>query len=134
MKKLIASVLLAISLSANAETWAPLVESLQGDKLIVDYESVVLTEYFKDTRTKSWYMQANMYLVESNTSIVAKIDAKECVTKDSGTIVLSHDGTTYSKFWNSRGNKMYDAQGAFLCLVTKRLLQRQEKQVEKIAI
>lgn len=135
MKNLLITALLALlPITASAENWNPLTETIDGAKLIVDYDSIAFKEYYKDTRTKSWLIHADMYLVSSNTPIKAYIDAKECLLNNSGTLVLSHDGETYSKPWSYTGNKVSDAQGVFLCHVTKKLLEVHSKQERKIAI
>lgn len=134
MKKLISVLMLVFSLTTQAEDWNPLTESIEGSKLIVDYDSIQFAEYYKDTNTKSWLIKANMYLVETNTPLVVAIDAKECILKNSGILVVTHDSETYSKYWTSTGNKVYDAQGIFLCHVTKKLLEAHESKANKVAI
>lgn len=135
MKKLLAVLLLTLSFSANAENWKLLVDIEGGNRLLVDYDSLQFSEYTTDKKTKSWYLKADMFLVNSNTPIVAAIDAKECMLKNSGALVLSHDGETYSKFWSDVGGKVYDVQGQFLCMATKKALQALKKpEPRKIAI
>lgn len=134
MKKLLTALLLACSLTAQAENWQMLTETKAGTRLLVDYDSIDIEEYKVDARTKSFMTRATMMLADSDKTFAVAIDAKECLAKNSGFIAFYYSGQTKTQFWTSEGDRLYDAQGIFLCHVTKKLIEKIKQQPNKVPV
>jgi len=126
MKTVWVSMMLGM-LATNAvaeENWQAVSDSQDGTRLIVDINSITLDEY--DTDKQRVY--ANMRYItptEAHDPFITVIDAKECVTKQSGKMFnIYSNGDKQEFFWSVDGNKMYDNQGKFLCLVLFKALDK----------
>jgi len=124
-KTLVGFILSVLAITAVAEeNWQAVADSQDGTRLIVDINSITLDEY--DANKQRVY--ANMRYISSTEAydaFITVIDAKECVTKQSGTMFnIYSNGDKQEFFWSVDGNKMYDNQGKFLCLVLFKALDK----------
>lgn len=137
MRSLFFAVLLLVSPVSFAENWQLVEDSVSGDRVIVDVDSVTVDNYTKIDKTTGVRILANMQIISSNPEknsdvFVTIIDAEDCLQKNAGTIVNVFSPTEkIVYFWSAQGTLMYDAQGQWLCSFLKIAISKQPKQNEK---
>lgn len=112
-----AAILFMISLPAWAENWHTVTDSDSGIRLVADVDSIVVDKYKTSSGAESARIYGVMQYVGDDTlPFTSIIDVTECFAKQRGTMVVVYrDNTSKVYFWDGKGNKMYDAQGQFLC-------------------
>lgn len=133
MRKLLA-VLLMLPAMATAGTWKLIIDSTTNTRLLVDVDSVKIENYKKgDTTGVS--IGATMSLVsnQDETVFVSIIDAEGCISKQQGGALINiyADKSTNQYFWSIDGDKMYDAQGQWLCGYLLGAINTYQKQQSK---
>lgn len=128
MRKFLAALALIPTVSYGAN-WKLIVDSTSGSRLLVDADSVRIEKYKKsDGPSTQIYATMDMMDQTGETVFVSVIDAKECLNQNGGVLVLFYnDKSTATYFWSGDGNKMYDAQGQWLCGYLKGYLESNAK-------
>lgn len=94
-------------------------DGIDSSRLLVDSESVVIEKYGTDSDNNNVRIHATMKLFVDQEIVimVAVIDGTECVMQQGGQLsnIISDDGSTLNYFWSMQGNRLYDAQGQWLC-------------------
>jgi hypothetical protein len=117
------ALLLSTATAAAAENWQLVQDSENGSRLIADFDSVDVTNYIKNEKTKEVGIRAHgvmeVLTPDGPTgAFTAIIDVDDCLKRQAGPIVnLFADGKTNTYFWSSRGDRLYDAQGQWLCAI-----------------
>ena len=123
---------LLVSAMATAENLQLVEDATDGTRLLVDTDSVKLIPYSRNSKDDSIAVSARMVYYGSNNDVsefITGIDAEDCSTKGSGTIVnVYSDKSQSSYFWSASGNKLYDAQGQWLCVVLLKTMDMPAKQ------
>ena len=123
---------LLVSAMATAENLQLVEDAANGTRLLVDTDSVKLTPYSRNSTDDSIAISARMVYYGANNDVVefiTGIDAEDCLTKSGGTIVnIYPDKSQSSYFWSASGNKLYDAQGQWLCSVFLKTVDTPVKQ------
>jgi len=117
MFKIIVMLFMLTSTVAYAENWYTVTDSSSGLRLVADIDSVVVDKYKTTSGAESVRIYGVMQYVGDDTPpFTSIIDVTECFAKQRGTmVVVFQDKTSKVYFWDGKGNKMYDAQGQFLC-------------------
>ena len=127
LRTVVLSLILLFTITAHAENWTVVTDSGDGVRLIADIDSVQLKEYNSGTK-KSTGIFVNMQYVNTDFVFVSAIDVEECLLKQRGTLVNAYEnGKSNSYFWTVDGNKMYDAQGQWMCGVVIGILNNNKK-------
>jgi hypothetical protein len=130
LRTVVLSLALLFTITAHAENWAVVTDSGDGVRLIADVESVKVKEYKKGTK-KSTGIFVNMQYVNTDLVFVSAIDVEECLLKQRGTLINAYpSGESNTYFWDISGDKMYDAQGQWLCGAVYGILKNNKKQAK----
>lgn len=118
LKTLLASLVLASSISAGATNLVMVMESDQGIRLVVDSDSFVAVP--ADDKTP--LIAARFSYVkdgEFTTPFAYVTEVASCKTRNGPLYYRVQEGNTWitkqKYFWSANGNKMYDAAGNALC-------------------
>lgn len=118
LKKFLASTLLTVSLAANANNWIMVQEADNGNRLIVDIETFMVTKGDDNTPL----VAAIFSYVEDGKlgePFAFVTDLKSCTTRNGLIHHRMYDGVKWNTvqryFWSKNGRKMYDAGGMALC-------------------
>lgn len=115
MIKYIIAGLLVTSI-AHAENWTMVTDSNSGTRLVADVDSVKFDKYNKGNSQGHRAMVTMQYVTGEYTEpFLVIIDIDECIQKKSGVLVSKRGDSQQIYFWTNEGNKMYDAQGQWLC-------------------
>lgn len=110
---------MTLSLTAHAENWQAVQDGVGSDRLIVDVDSVAVDTYDKADNTKGTRIYATMQIVggtETTPAFWTIIDVVECLAKGNGLLLTkTSDGTNHTYFWDTKGPRIYDAAGQWLC-------------------
>lgn len=120
--------------NAIAESWIDIASAVNGEKLIASVESIDVEKYTNSEGKEGYLASAIMRYVGKDyiAPFLAAIDVEECLTKNSGVLIVAlPDNTTKKYFW-SDGKMMYDAQGQFLCGYVKEKYQQRKPAKPKI--
>lgn len=137
MRKLFLVLALFTSTVTHAENWQLIDDGVSGARLIVDVDSINVTEYAVDekTRLQKFRAHANMQIITTDINsevFTAVIDVDECVTKKAGILVnVFADGKPITYFWSARGQLLYDAQGQWLCAMVMTAINEIENKKTK---
>ena len=130
LRTVVLSLALLFTITAHAEDWAVVTDSGDGVRLIADVESVKVKEYKKGTK-KGTGIFVNMQYVNTDLVFVSAIDVEECLLKQRGTLINAYpSGESNTYFWDISGDKMYDAQGQWLCGAVYGILKNNKKQTK----
>lgn len=132
MKRLVLLVTLLITSNlALAENWQLVEDSDEGARLIADVDSLKAELYQKDDKVRGTRISSIMRIVltESITdSFIVAIDGNDCLAKQAGPVVnVLPSGKVNTYFWSIDGNRMYDAQGQWLCAVFYKAVVEKKK-------
>ena len=133
-KLLILVATMLVTTAAQAETWKMIVDSDTGSRLVIDVDSIVIDGYTKPNGQDGTRIHATMATItdEGDIPFRSVIDADECLTQQGGRLVNVYaDNSTNSYFWSMSGQKMYDAQGQWLCAYLETTLEIYQKKQEK---
>lgn len=117
MFRIFALALLFVTTTVHAQDWSLVTDSSDGTRLLVDVDTVQVDKYNKGKSEGTRIHAVMSYLDNSQEYLfTAIIDAHECLEKKSGVLVnVNSKGKSNTYFWSEKGNKMYDAQGQWLC-------------------
>jgi hypothetical protein len=128
LRTVVLSLALLFTITAHAENWAVVTDSGDGVRLIADIDSIKVKEYNRGTK-KATGIFANMQYVNTDLIFVSAIDVEECLLKQRGTLINAYpSGQSNTYFWDINSDKMYDAQGQWLCGVVIGILKNNNKQ------
>jgi hypothetical protein len=131
MKKLAFFVLMMFSTVTFAENWELISETSDGYRIIADSDSYKFEKYEKD-KFRAFAVMQIVGNGENSPPFITAIDVDDCIYKQSGPIVnVFPDNTKKGYFWSVKGDKIYDAQGSWLCLVTIQTLQDANAKAKK---
>lgn len=131
MLKLLVSALFVLSTStAQAASWTRVVDSVNGGRLLIDKESINFSNYTKENGDVGHRVAGVVQFVkEGSLPYTIVIDTDECLDKGNGILLsLYGDGVNVIDFWTMDGDKVYDAEGQFLCGWTIGTIQKLQKQ------
>jgi len=137
IRAIVTALLLLTATAVSAANWQLIQDSETGSRLIADLNSVDVTNYTKNEKTKELGIRAHghMQIVEVNGStgvFTAIIDVEDCIQRQAGPIVnLYSDGTSNTYFWSYNGERLYDAQGRWLCAIVLIANEKVQKQRSK---
>ena len=128
-KVLLVSALL-LATTAHAETWKMVTDSSDGVRLVADVDSIDIRGYNKGTEKATGIFVVMRYVsTETNSAkFMAAIDVEECLVKKGGTLVNADgNGKVATYFWSLDGDKMYDAEGQWMCGYLIGIVKNSEK-------
>ena len=130
LRTVVLSLALLFTITAHAENWLMVTDSDVGARLIADIDSVQIKEYNKGTK-KGTGIFVNMQYVNANLIFVSAIDVEDCLLKQQGTLINAYpSGKADTYFWSIDGDKMYDAEGQWMCGVVVGMLNNTKKQTK----
>jgi hypothetical protein len=118
MKYLLAVLALTTALSANAQNWSVVTDGDNGERLLLDTDSLKFDEYVISENNKSVLLSGifKYFAKEEGAPFYAVIDVPECIVKHAGSLVHKYnDNTTDVRYWSETGKRFYDSEGAWLC-------------------
>jgi hypothetical protein len=131
MLKVLVGALFVLSTSAaQAANWTRVVDSVNGVRLLIDKDSIKFSNYTKENGDVGHRVAGVVQFVkEGSNPYTIVIDTDECLTNSNGVLIsLYGDGINTTDFWTLDGDKVYDAEGQFLCGWTIGTLQKLKKQ------
>ena len=114
VKKLLAILLMSLSVNAYAENWTVIGDSNTGSRLLVDASTFNLDK----TKSGKYNVYALMKIVNTDKlpSFLAVIDGVQCLSNKSGNLVMVYEKQeSIELYWSINGDKLYDMSGAWLC-------------------
>lgn len=139
MKLVAGLLLLTLSLSVQAGKWEQVAVIGNNETLFVDSSGFTLKRMYKDNKSVIRAMAPMLVITkESERSIrfLSVINAEECVVYNAGELYNIYPGedteSNISKFeWSSKGTRMVDATGVWLCTRVNELVDSRVKQNKK---
>lgn len=134
LRKLVFLTALLASTTVNAENWQLVDDGTNGVRLVVDVDNASVAPYRKDNGEVGLAVTAKMAYIDArdNVVFVSAIDGDDCVYKGAGTIVNVYaDRSKNTYFWSTRGTKIYDAQGKWMCAFLHEFVEQADQQEKK---
>ena len=140
MKLLIASLITAFSLTANAvENWVLVDDSADGEtRLIVDSESFSIIRDSENKNSPDYILAMFRTIEDGKTNEFVMITELRSCSKTGGEMtqrrLVNNTWTTVGKyFWSKSGMKLYDVSGKTLCdILEVRRLEKESKPIRRI--
>lgn len=127
MKKIILTIasMFVLSTASHSENWEIAAELDNNERILIDTDSYVIAEY--DDKKEEYYIVAWSRISSARESAIVRIDIKECVTKQKGTMMVKDGDKKEFLFWDMNANKGYDILGSYMCKYAYNMLQEQIK-------
>ena len=143
MKKFIIAGCIALALTAvaHAETWIMVKESTEGVRLLVDVDSFGAKQWPDggDATRPVWWVAAKfMYYGPDGAGdpFIYTTRADSCKPGNGELVFQTWDGKNFANkaryWWSTDGQKMYDAGGVALCVMTKSALEAPTEQKSSV--
>lgn len=118
---------------ALAQDWRIVADSADGSRLLVDVSTVNVEKYKKGDKLEGIRIYAVMSYIAKSEEFVftSTIDVGECLGKRSGSLISKSKNSIDTYFWSFEGNKMYDAQGQWLCGIVIGGMETAQKKKEQ---
>lgn len=131
MKKLVFLAIMMFSTTIFADNWDLVVETKDGYRIIANKDTYRFDKYDNDKYRAHVVMQI-IGDNENSEPFITAIDVDDCVNNQAGALVnVFPDKSKKSYFWSVNGSKIYDAQGAWLCLVTIEMIRNVNEKKQK---
>ena len=130
MRNTITALAVFLAFSAHAEDWHSVATSADGVELFSDADSVSFIGHTDSVAVEGVMKYGNK---ETLPPFRARIDTRQCIEDHKGLLTnIFADGTVKEYTWDTKGHKMFDAQGQFLCAYAIEVLRQHDRGVKPV--